>query len=385
MIESRRTHEYRREPQGVGEMKSRFCVPAEGPYLLAHSAGCQPVGLEARLVEDYVRPWREQPARIWDAWLGSIAEFRAAVADLLGGKADDWCPQPSISGAVSRFLSGIVFPAGRNVVLVSAEAFPSVGFALAGLERLGLRFEVVRGAPGRLESWARLDDRDVAAVVLTHVHSNSGRITPVAEVAARARANGVVSVVDVAQSAGILPLDVTAWPVDAVAGTSLKWLCGGAGGCFLWVSPERVMEVEPVERGWFSHLDPFEMDIEHFLFAPDARRFWGGTPVIAPYVSALEGLRVVREIGVETIREHNIRLQRGFLDALGRSGVAAPVPGERGGTLCLELGQAVEAALVAAGVQCDRRGKILRLSFGIWNDDADIATVAQAIARGMTT
>lgn len=172
---------------------------------------------------------------------------------------------------------------------------------------------------------------------------------------------------------------------DAVAGTSLKWLCGGAGGCFLWVSPERVMEVEPVERGWFSHLDPFEMDIGHFLFAPDARRFWGGTPVIAPYVSALEGLRVVREIGVETIREHNLRLQRGFLDALSGTGIVVPVPGECGGTLCLELGQTVEVALAAAGVQCDRRGAILRLSFGIWNDDADIATVAQAVARSMTT
>ena len=364
-------------------MKSRFCVPAGGPYLMAHSAGCQPVGLEARLVEDYVRPWREDPARIWDAWLGSIAEFREAVAGLLGGRADEWCPQPSVSAAISRFLSGVAFPAGRDVVLVSAEAFPSIGFALAGLERLGLRLELARGAPDDPGSWTRLDDRDVAAVVLTHVHSNSGRITPVAEVAARARANGVVSVVDIAQSAGILPLDVTAWPVDAVAGRALKWLCGGAGACFLWVSPERVMEVEPVERGWFSHLDPFEMDIEHFLFAPDARRFWGGTPVVAPYVSALEGLRVVREIGVRTIREHNLRLQRGLLDALAGTGINAPVPGECGGTLCLELGEAAEAALAAAGVRCDRRGRILRLSFGIWNDDADVATVAQAVAQGL--
>ncbi|MBY8829333.1 aminotransferase class V-fold PLP-dependent enzyme [Hephaestia mangrovi] len=361
-------------------MKSLFHVPAKGPYLLAHSVGCQPLGTQERLARDFLAPWRDTPDAVWQNWLDTITAFREALATLLGGDAADWCPQTSISGAISRFLSGIPVAPGRSVVLASHEAFPSVGFALAGLARLGLRLELIRGAPDRIDSWARLADPDVAAVVLTHVHSNSGRISPVAELAARARAHGVLTVVDIAQSAGILPIDVTAWPVDAVAGTSLKWLCGGPGGCFLWVSPTIAARIEPVERGWFSHRDPFEMDIEHFLFAPDARRFWGGTPSIAPYVSAREGLDLIGRIGVDAIRAHNLRLARRFLDAA--SGVAAPAAAleERGGTLCLELGAEAEAALAAAGVQCDRRGKILRLSFGAWNDEADAEIAARAVS-----
>lgn len=365
-------------------MKSLFHLPGDGPYLLAHSAGCMPVAARERGERDFVAPWRDRAAGAWPDWLASIQAFREALAGLLGGYAEHWCPQPSVSGAIGAFLSGLRFAGARRVVLVSEEAFPSVGFALSGLAALDLRLELVRGDPSDAASWRRVADPDVAAVVLTHVHSNSGRVSPVAAIAAVARAHHVVTVVDVAQSCGVLPIDVAAWPVDAVVGSSLKWLCGGPGACFLWVSPTLIERVEPIARGWFSHVDPFEMDIEHFQFAPDARRFWGGTPTVAPYAFALEGLRLVREIGVERIRAHNLRLIRELSDLAPDIVDPAVDYATRGGTLCLALGPEVEAALAADGIQCDRRGTVLRLSFAIWNDSEDVARVARGIRQGGT-
>ena len=131
----------------------------------------------------------------------------------------------------------------------------------------------------------------------------------------------------------------------------------------------------PVERGWFSHENPFEMDIRHFAFAPDARAFWGGTPSVLPTITARVGIETISRIGVPHILAHNRRLSARLAVALGLPDWPEP----RGGTLCLPLGAAAEASLAAAGVRCDRRGEVLRLSFAIWNDDKDVDRVAEAL------
>lgn len=360
-------------------MHPAFHVPAGGPYLLCHSAGCLPVTARDALEEALFGPWAAQGGNAWPAWLDAIEAFRDALTVLFGGAARDWCPVTGVSAGIFRLLSGIGFAAGRTVILASRETFPSVGFALGGLARLGLRVELIEGDPSRIDTWQRVRDPDVAAVVMMHVHSNSGLVAPVAEVAALARTHGVFSLVDVAQSAGILPIDVAGWGVDALVGSSIKWLCGGSGACYLWIDPRWTARIAPLERGWFSHENPFEMNIAHFRFASDARRFWGGTPSVAPYVVATTGLRTIAQIGVDTIRAHNLRLAALFAEtAPARLADQADLAG-RGGTLCLTMDAAQEAALCAADVRFDRRGTRIRLSFGIWNDARDVAIVTEQL------
>ncbi|MEI9904840.1 MAG: aminotransferase class V-fold PLP-dependent enzyme [Asticcacaulis sp.] len=68
---------------------------------------------------------------------------------------------------------------------------------------------------------------DVAAVIAMHVHSNTGVVAPVAAICALARQRGIVSIIDVAQSTCIMPVDPIVWGADALVGSCLKWLCGG--------------------------------------------------------------------------------------------------------------------------------------------------------------
>ena len=56
-----------------------------------------------------------------------------------------------------------------------------------------------------------------------------------------------------------------------------------------------VSRLTPTDVGWFSHDDPFELDVHSFRYADNARRFWGGTPSVAPYVAATVGLRNRRD------------------------------------------------------------------------------------------
>ena len=356
-----------------------FHAPAGGPYLLAHGVGCLPRSARDHAERSLLAPWETDGGDAWPQWLGAIETFRSTLAHLFGGTASQWCPQPAVSAAISKIISGLDYLPGRNVILISEHAFPSVAYAMDGLSRLGFRVEMVTGDPSRLSTWERLGDPDIAVLVMMHVHSNNGLVSPVAELAAMARANGVFSIVDIAQSAGLLPVCVEGWGADAVVGTSVKWLSGGPGACFAWIAPDVTEQIAPVERGWFSHADPFEMDIRHFQFAPDARRLWGGTPSIAPFVIATAGLQAIAEIGVSAIRDHNLRLSGRLLDLMdGRLGDASALP-SLGGTLCLRLGQQHEAALKAGGVRFDRRGPRLRLSFGIWNDEPDVDRVVDCL------
>ena len=237
--------------------------------------------------------------------------------------------------------------------------------------------------PGaELETWAAaLTADDVYAALITHVHSATAVVAPIQQIVAACRARGVYSIIDVAQSAGILVVDVAAVDADAVLGSCVKWLCGGPGAGFLWVSPSLIGDLEPVDVGWFSHQEPFEFDPHDFRFAADARRFWGGTPAVAPLVFAAVSIGRLAGIGIDTIRAHNIGLQRLLKDRIG-SWPFPCTPTHNGGTCCISVKgrrQEVEHALHSRQVRFDMRGDMLRISFHIYNGEDDVRTVAAAL------
>jgi selenocysteine lyase/cysteine desulfurase len=358
-----------------------FEVPGPGPYLLSHSVGCLPRRSRERIARDLLDPWAAHGSDGWGVWLAAIEGFRGAVARLIGGEVAEICPQPSVSAALSNILSGLKREPGRDVLLVSAHAFASVGFAMRQLGALGYRLELIPEDrnPADPQSWADALGPHVAAIVPMHVHSNSGLVSPMAAIAAIARAAGAVSIVDACQAVGIIPVAPRDWGVDALVGSSVKWLCGGPGAGFLWVRRELIGEMEPVQVGWFSHADPFAFDIRDFRYADDARRFWGGTPAPAPCVLAASGIKTVLDIGQERI----LRANRALIAAAGDAAGVEFDMANRGGTLCLtgEDVEAAEAALRSLDCHFDRRGRILRLSFHVWNDEAQARAIGAVLGR----
>ncbi len=361
-----------------------FHLPGPGPYALTHSVGCLPRTAPARLQAHFLEPWQARGGDAWGEWLAEIDGFRAALAALLGGEAGQYCPQANLSSGLAKLLGALPRPdARRRVWLASEDAFPSLGFVLQQAQRDGFDLQLIRRGkdPADPATWAERIDADTFGVLVTHVHSNTGVVAPVAEVARLCAQRGAHCVLDVAQSAGILPLDVAALGASVVLGSCIKWLCGGPGAGFLWIDPVLGAAIEPRDVGWFSHADPFEFDIHAWKPAPDARRFWGGTPAVAPFVIAAEGLRRLQATGIDAVLRHNRRLRQAFVDDLPpvwRERVAAA---GTGGTLCLPLGasfDAVTRALAADAVRFDSRGAVLRLSFHLCNDLADAACIARA-------
>jgi kynureninase len=368
--------------------RDEFHVPGPGPYVLTHSVGCLPKSSVDAVHASFLRPWQLSGGDAWDPWLAAVESFRERLANLLGGNAADYCPQSNLSSGLAKLLPALPKPDDRAVLLAAEDSFPSLAFVLQRACRTGfdLRFIARCHDPSNAATWAEALTDDVAAALVTHAHSNTGVVTPVAKIAALCRQRGIRCIVDVAQSAGILPLSVPDCGADIVLGSCVKWLCGGPGAGFMWISPALVQHLAPADVGWFSHADPFEFDVHSFRFAADARRFWGGTPSIAPYAIAAQSMQVIANIGIAAIRAQNIELMNVFRDALPAAWRSGLDLDRIGGTICLNLGDAlpdIMSVLRANAVRLDCRGPVLRLSFHVYNTPAEAAFIARCLAGGL--
>lgn len=362
--------------------RDEFHVPGPGPYALTHSVGCLPKASAAALYTNFFRPWQSEGGGAWDAWLSTVETFRESLAALLGGSAADYCPQANLSSGLAKLLPALPRSCERTVLLAAQDSFPSLAFVLQKSRQSGFETRFIPNVrdPSNLTTWLDAMTPDVAAALVTHVHSNTGLVTPVAAIAAACHERGIHCIVDVAQSAGIVPASVTELDADVVLGSCIKWLCGGPGAGFMWIRPALLNSLAPVDVGWFSHAAPFEFDAQSFRYAADARRFWGGTPSIAPYAIAAESLRLIADIGVAAIRAHNVELMEIFRDELPPSWRRAIDLDRIGGTVCLALGEArarLSDSLQASAVRLDYRGTVVRLSFHIYNCAAEAAFIAR--------
>jgi kynureninase len=358
--------------------KQDFLLP-DGAYLLSHSVGCLPRA--AREAADrFFELWGTQGGEAWDGWLASIGDFRQSLATLLSGEAAEFCPQANISSALSKILSSLPRRKGKTKLLLSELDFPSAGFALAQAERAGYTIEFIPADrdTSSLECWQQHLTPDTQMVLVTHVLYGNSRLNPVAEIIRCAQRHEVFTLVDVAQSVGVVPIDLREWNADFVVGSSIKWLCGGPGAGFLWANPDSVERFEPVDVGWFSHEDPFEFRIQSFRYADDARRFWGGTPSVLPYVVARASIDLINSIGVANVRAHNQTLTERLVRAALERGLTLRTPQEparRGGTVCVAFPdpQRVYQQLKEAKIFVDVRPSYgVRFSPHIYNDAEEI-------------
>lgn len=367
-------------------MHREHFVLGEGIYLLNHSVGRPPRSAEAAARTGFFEPWQTGAAEPWEAWFAEVDRFRAAVGALLNSSAENVCPQANLSSALTKIVHALPRRIGRDTIVYTEADFPSMGFVLAMAGRTGFRLRCIPETAdfNTLDGWESTFDEDCCLAFITHVHSNTSRQVPVGEICQLARDREITTVVDIAQSAGIVPIDVRDWDADFVIGSSVKFLCGGPGAGFLWVNDRVLHDCRPMDVGWFSHEDPFEFDIHQFRYADSALRFWGGTPAILPYTVAANSIETMNEIGIERIRAHSLELTQAIVDSVPRQFLFSPArPANRGGTVVLDFRErqsAAAEALAGAGVHFDLRRTGMRLSPHIYTSRDDIETVVSCLA-----
>ena len=168
-----------------------------------------------------------------------------------------------------------------------------------------LKYIPVTGDDGRLDLaqlGTLLDGTKLLS--LTHVSNALGTINPVAEICAKAHATGVVTMVDAAQSAGHLPLDVQALGCDFLALSSHK-ICGPTGIGVLFARSELQVAMPPYQGGgeMISKVGFFETE-----YNVPPHKFEAGTPNIAGAAGLHAALDYVEALGRDNIHAHDAEL-----------------------------------------------------------------------------
>lgn len=349
----------------------------KGIYLLSHSVGLMPKSTGDAIEEKYLQTWQQSDNTIWTEWLGEIEHFRAAVAILLNAKSADICPQINLSSSLSKILPALP-QNGKKTFLLSEDDFPSLAYVIEVMGRKEYSIKYIPSGTdlNDLDIWDTYLTQDVHTVLLTHVQSNTGKRNPINQITALTREKNIYSIVDVAQSAGVIPINILQWQADFILGSCVKWLCGGPGAGFLWVNPALLSQLEPTDVGWFSHEDPFEFDIFNFRYAQDALRFWGGTPSVVPYIVAANSINTLIDIGIENIFQYNVLCKQHLFDDLPKGFFLSPTDIDlQGGTLVIKNDKSIAQRFDDNNIKFDQRDEGLRLSPHIYNTLEEIAAV----------
>ena len=181
---------------------------------------------------------------------------------------------------------------------------------------------VVAGDTGLLDL-AQLDQvltPEVKIFAFTHVSNTLGVINPAAELCAAAKKVGALTVVDAAQSAGHLPLDVRAMGCDFLAVSGHK-MCGPTGVGLLY-GRQALLDAMPPYRGGGSMIS----NVEYFesKWAPAPQKFEAGTPNIADVIALARAMDYLDDLGREAIARHDEQLA-----ALAYARLASEIPGIR--------------------------------------------------------
>ena len=378
------------------QFRREFPILERTTYLVSNSLGAMPRTVADRLAQ-YVDDWAGLGVRAWgQRWWEMPVKVGDEIAPLIGARPGEVVMVPNVTLAQASVLSALEYAAPRNRIVMTALDFPSVSYVYASLAtRLGAEIEVVPASADGLgvdmdRLLAAIDER-TRLVAISHVLFRSAYIMDVAAICARAHEVGALVSLDSFHAVGVIPVDVRAIGCDFLTGGVLKWLCGGPGGCFLYVAPEIRGRLAPALTGWQAHARPFAFEPEMDL-ATDSFRWLGGTPVIPALYAAAEGPRIVRRAGIEAIRTKSIRQTTRLIelaDARGYTVHAPRDPARRGGTVAVDVPHAYEVSrvLLQRDVIVDYRpGAGIRIAPHFYTSDAEleqaVSTIDDALASG---
>jgi cysteine desulfurase/selenocysteine lyase len=215
--------------------------------------------------------------------------------------------------AINMALKGLL-KSGDHVVTSSME-HNAVMRPLRNLEEKGTNLHIVPCASDgslNIGDVARAVDSRTRLVVINHGSNVVGTILPVADVASIAHRVGALLLVDAAQTAGAIPIDVQAMGIDLLAFTGHKGLQGppGIGGLIIGDNVD-ISQIEPLMRGGTGSQSELEKQPDYL---PD--KFESGTPNIVGIAGLRAGINWVTNKGVETIRAKEKELTRALIDGL---------------------------------------------------------------------
>lgn len=374
--------------------KAMFHLPEGVIYLDGNSLGPLPLAATKRVSTMMQDEWGEMLITGWNkaSWMQKSIELGDRIGRLIGAEPGHVVMGDTLSIKVYQAVaSALELNPTRKVVLSDNGNFPTDLYMADGLLRsLGDDYELRTVDP---EAVAEHLTDDIAVLMLTEVDYRTGRMHDMKALTEQAQAKGIITVWDLAHSAGALPVDLAGCNADFAVGCSYKYLNGGPGApAFIYVAPRHVDQVRPALSGWLGHEAPFAFDLD-YRPGPGIERMRVGTPPVLQ-LTALESAMAIWDMAdMASVRTKSIELCDLFIAEIEANcpelTLASPRDGtQRGSQVSFRFheGYAAMQAIIARGVIGDFRAPdIMRFGFTpLYIDEADVRAAVAIIADVMT-
>ncbi|CAN7164176.1 aminotransferase class V-fold PLP-dependent enzyme [Microbacterium sp. LjRoot45] len=288
-------------------------------YFDGNSLGRPPRATVDRLTSFVTDEWGGRLIRGWDeSWMALPFDVGDEIGTVTLGAA---AGQTVVADSTTVLLYKLVRAAfdaqraadpARVELVVDRDNFPTDRYIVEGIAkecggtvrwidvdlRSGVTVDLLRDAVGPR----------TAVVVLSHVAYRSGHLADAAALTEVAHAAGALVVWDLCHSAGSVPIALDAWDVDLAVGCTYKYLNGGPGSpAFAYVARRHQASLVPPISGWMGAADVFTMG-PTFRPAEGMRRFLSGTPPILGMLAMRDTLDMIRDAGIDAVREKSIAL-----------------------------------------------------------------------------
>lgn len=312
----------------------------------------------------------------------------------------------NVTESLNVLLKGFLKPGDH--VLVSSMEHNAVMRPLVQLEQSGVSFSRIPCTEDGELMVSQMDalvQENTKAVILTHASNVCGTVMPIMEVGQFCRAHQLRFLVDCAQTAGVLPIDMEAMQIDALAFTGHKGLLGpqGIGGFLL--KEDMISQLTPLLSGGTGSISHTEQVPD---FMPD--RFEPGTLNLPGILGLRAGLLWLRKTGIDKVLAHELELTQAFLQGLlpleeagllrivgkktteNRTGVVSIQTltrdiADTAWALDEQYGIQTRVGLHCAPIAHKTLGTYptgtIRFSFGWWNDLSDVEAALNAIVSLM--
>ena len=293
----------------ISKIRALFPVTQEAIYL--NSASQAPLNT---LVNSKLQNYLAAELNFKDKIVFNRDAIRAPLAKLLGGSKEEYALTTSTGVGLGIIAQGIHFKKGDNIVIPEKEhwnnAFPWLNLQHKGVEvRFAKLDNKLRLNPDAIE---KLVDHKTRLVAVAAVRFNSGFRPDLSKISKIAHAKKALFVVDAAQGAGMIPIDVKKEGIDILSGCGFKWLLGMHGTGFLYVSNHIVNQIRPVLPGMYAA----KINYDELDYHTTAQKFETGTLAYPLFYAWSAGLELLNTVGIQAIYQKIIKLTDTLINGL---------------------------------------------------------------------
>ncbi|MCS6973301.1 MAG: aminotransferase class V-fold PLP-dependent enzyme [Cyclobacteriaceae bacterium] len=281
------------DPNYWDKIRDAFMLSKEKVFFNTGTVGAMPKIVVQRVFEHFeklatdVADWDYKSDIGWIGGYHPLPDLRKKIAQLIHADAASIALTDNVTSAMSYIAMGLNLKPGDEVLASNQEHGGGRSSWIVRSKREGILYrEVVLPKPIRnndevLSIIRKAIRPETRVLMLSHIITGSGAILPVREICAEARAKGILTVLDGAQTIGQIKVDIAEIGCDAYVGCFHKWIGAPPGTGFMWVRPDvlKTLWTSVSSYQWDNHED------EGFRFT---QRGTGNFSILAGLDAALD-------------------------------------------------------------------------------------------------